>query len=115
MNRRQFIVLLTSFYMTNFLKAVKKPLAKQLSMKLSEFKAVGVPAKEAFALLSKKVKEEDPEKKGLMILFQAKKNKNISLNINSMPVINVINYLCLSGNYRYKITGRTVNITDKQY
>lgn len=113
MNRRQFVVLLTSFYLTGFLKAVQKPLAKQFNMKLSEFKAVGVPAKEAFDLLSKKVKEEDPEKKGLLILFQAKKNKNISLNINSMPVINVINYLCLSGNYKYKITGRTVNITDK--
>ena len=82
-------------------------------MKLSEFKAVGVPAKEAFAMLSKKVKEEDPEKKGLLIIFKAKKNKNISLNLNAMPVVNIINYLCLSGNYRYKITGRTVNITDK--
>ena len=113
MNRRQFIVLLTSFYMTTFLKAVKKSLPKQLTMKLSEFKAVSVPAKEAFALLSKKVKEEDPEKKGLLIIFKAKKNKNISLNLNAMPVVNIINYLCLSGNYRYKITGRTVNITDK--
>lgn len=113
MNRREFIILLTSFYFTLFSKAAQKPLAKQFNMKLSEFKAVGVPAKEAFEKLMKQTKEEDPEKKGLLILFNAKKNKRISLNINSMPVIQIINYLCLSGNYRYKITGRTVNIEDK--
>ena len=113
MNRRNFIVLIASFYFTTFLKAVQKPLPKQFEMKLSSFNVNATPAKEAFELLSKQVKEEDPEKKGLMILFNAKKSKNISMNISAMPVLQIINYLCLSGNYRYKITGRTVNIFDK--
>ena len=114
MNRREFIILVTSFYLTLFSKAAStRPLASQFNMKLSEFRVNAISAKEAFAELSKKVKEEDPEKKGLLIIFKATKDKKVSLNINAMPVIQIIKYLCLSGDYRYKITGRTVNITDK--
>jgi hypothetical protein len=90
----------------------QKPLAKQFSMKLDSFE-VKAEAKEAFAKLMKECKEKDPDKRGLLIIFKAKKSKMIALNINKMPVIEILNYMCKSSGYKYKITGHTVNITDK--
>lgn len=96
-----------------FMQSVSAGPAPQLSIKISDFRVNATPAKEAFAQFAALVKKEDPDKKGLTIIFKAKKSKKISLNVSAIPAIEVIKYLCLSGNYRYKITGRTINITDK--
>lgn len=104
---------ITSLLLVFSMQAVTAATAKQLNMKISDFRVNAIPAKEAFAQFAALVKKEDPANKGLTIIFKAKKSKKISLNVSSIPVIEVIKYLCLSGDYRYKITGRTINITDK--
>ena len=104
---------LITFFLAISIQATTTALADQFNMKITDFRVNAVPAKEAFAQFSELVKKEDPTKKGLTIIFKAKKSKKISLNVSSIPVIEVIKYLCLSGNYRYRITGRTVNITDR--
>ena len=96
-------------FLSNQLMA-QRPLAKQFNMKI-DFN-VKTDAKEAFAKLMAECKKQDPDKKGLLIIFKGKKNKRISLNV-TMPVIQILNYMCKSSDYTYKITGRTVNITDK--
>ncbi len=90
----------------------QKPLPGQFTLSLQSFE-VKAPAKEAFTHLMQETIKADPEKKGLLIIFKAKKEKRITLNINKMPIIEIIRYMCIAGNYKYKITGRTVNITDK--
>ncbi|MCM8527675.1 MAG: hypothetical protein NE327_14235 [Lentisphaeraceae bacterium] len=111
--RKATIAFISVLLLSFSLQAAETALAEQFNMKISDFRVNAVPAKEAFAQFSDLVKKEDPAKKGLLIIFKAKKSKKISLNVSALPVIEVIKYLCLSGNYRYKITGRTVNITDK--
>jgi len=108
-----FYAFVASMFLVFSMQAATSAIAEQFNIKISDFRVNALPAKEAFAQFSELVKKEDPAKKGLTIIFKAKKSKKISLNVSAIPVIEVIKYLCLSGNYRYKITGRTVNITDK--
>ena len=98
------------FFLSFSLMAQKLP--KQLTMKLKSFK-VNAPSKEAFAELMKQCKKEDPDNKGILIIYKGKKNKRINLNLTDVPVNELLRLICLSSGYKYKITGRTVNIVDK--
>jgi hypothetical protein len=89
-----------------------RELPKQLMMTLKSF-STQTNAKDAFAQLMKQAKKDDPKKKGILILFKAKKNKEINLNLSQMPLIEIIRYMCISSDYSFKVTGRTVIISDK--
>ncbi|MFZ2654130.1 MAG: hypothetical protein WAX69_04395 [Victivallales bacterium] len=86
---------------------------KLSTMMIKEFSVEEAKSKDVFELVRQKSKEADPEGKGVNFVFRDMPDGNavITIKLVDVPLIKVIEYICIASKLKYKVDSYAVVIS----